>query len=255
MNIFKFIFQNSFAMLSICAGGYSYIVITKEAGGDTFLGICSFAITLIFAMIVYRALEWLAFEMETLRSQSPNSNSKVNRDSGVSSIISLPFTSMTMPKAYLNFHESTNSDFIDVETEPLTDNENETIEEWHDGRKALLDELKEYTKVVFKPFVRESDLPILLQILEDYSNCNMNCTPFTHKPTELNGITAKDIMHYGWNIWARLKPMNRQSTARFLKTAFPEILKETKTSSVYAKMTCDEGSFRIKIIKADESLL
>lgn len=221
MNIFKFIFQSSFAMLSICAGGYSYIVITKVAGGDTFLGICSFAITLIFAMIVYRALEWLAFEMETFRLQSPNNNSKVNRDSGVSSIISLPSTSMTMPKAYLNFHENTNSDLIDVETEPLTDNENETIEEWHDGRKALLDELKEYTKVVFKPFVRESDLPILLQILEDYSNCNMNCTPFTHKPTELNGITAKDIMHYGWNILGKTQAYEQTIYSEISKNRIP----------------------------------
>lgn len=144
---------------------------------------------------------------------------------------------------------------IEVEENEAYDNSNSFAPEKEEIKAELLEDLKVYTSLIFEPYVRETDISILLQILEDFAEGKMNGTTFSRPLSALNGLTVKDFMHYGWNIWARLKPMNRRNTARFLKNAFPTIMKDTKESSIYAKMTCDEGAFSIKIVKLDDSLI
>lgn len=48
--------------------------------------------------------------------------------------------------------------------------------------------------------------------------------------------------------------MNRRSTCRFLKKAFPNVLGEISEQTIYAKMTKDYGAYSIKLIEKEENI-
>lgn len=253
MSIFKTITTGSFSIFAICVGAGSYIYITKGLGGDSFIGICSFSITSILSYILYQVAIWLNQVLMLSESSSQSNQS-------IASEVKIVSLNETAPPI-IEVCDVIQSKF-EEQKEPIVVEENEAPDEFNslapekEGIKAeLLEDLKVYTSLIFEPYVRETDIPILLQILEDFAEGKMNGTTFNRPLSALNGLTVKDFMHYGWNIWARLKPMNRRNTARFLKNAFPTIMKDTKESSIYAKMTCDEGAFSIKIVKLHDSLI
>ena len=91
-------------------------------------------------------------------------------------------------------------------------------------------------------------------IIENYAYGKMPDKPLYLQLSELNGMTVTDLFHFGWNIWFLLKPMNRRSTCRFLKKAFPNVLGEISEQTIYAKMTKDYGAYSIKLIEKEENI-
>jgi hypothetical protein len=264
MNIFKVIMKGSYSIFAICVGAGSYIYITKDIGGDSFIGVCSFGISSILCFILYQVAIWLNQELSFISSKCDYPQSEcftfkeeyeqtklIDYTGATNGDDSTMTTTKENDISVIEFNEQ------QIETreyeEALADDT--YLKEKEESNEELLEELKIYTSLIFEPYVRATDIPILLQILEDFAGGKMNGTTFNRPLSTLNGLTVKDFMHYGWNIWARLKPMNRRNTARFLKNAFPTIMKDTKESSIYAKMTCDEGAFSIKIVKLDDSLI
>lgn len=136
----------------------------------------------------------------------------------------------------------------------------EIIEETQDvvtveaDRQKIVEDLKRYTQFIFGDYFPEKEMPALLQIVDDYADCKISCTPTLCRLSDIGGLKAKDIYHYGWNLWARLKPMDRHATCRFLKNAFPEILKDSSTDTIYRKMTVEDYGCTIQNIKVDEPL-
>ncbi len=53
MEISKQLSRNIYIMFSICFGSGNYLYITKYVGGDVFIGVCAFAVTGIFALMLY----------------------------------------------------------------------------------------------------------------------------------------------------------------------------------------------------------
>ena len=95
----------------------------------------------------------------------------------------------------------------------------------------------------------------LVQILTDYAE-GKDPTPILRNLSELNGLKPKDLYHYGWNIWARLKPMSRRFTCAFLKKAFPNILEDSSEQTIYSKMMedCYVGAVRNVTLNEDLAL-
>lgn len=261
MNIFKVIMKGSYGIFAICVGACSYIYITKDIGGDSFIGLCSFGISSILCFILYQVAIWLNQELSFISSKSDYPQNECSTFKGEYKQTKLiNYTAATNggvqdDSTMTTAKESDISVIAFNEQQIETEEYEENLASDTDFKEKLIDELKIYTSLIFEPYVRATDIPILLQILEDYAQGKMNGTTFNRPLSALNGLTVKDFMHYGWNIWARLKPMNRRNTARFLKKAFPTIMKDTKESSIYAKMTCDEGAFSIKIVKLNDSLI
>lgn len=262
MNIFKVIMRGSYSIFAICVGAGSYIYITKDIGGDSFIGLCSFGISSILCFILYQVVIWLNQELSFISSKSDypqHECSTFKEEYKQTNLINYTVTSNSDDSTMTTTKESDIS-VIELNEQQIETREyeealadNTYLKEEEELNEKLLEELKIYTSLIFEPYVKASDIPILLQILEDFADGKMNGAIFNRPLSALNGLTVKDFMHYGWNIWARLKPMNRRNTARFLKNAFPTIMKDTKESSIYAKMTCDEGAFSIKIVKLDDS--
>ncbi|MGL5979421.1 MAG: hypothetical protein ACRCZY_00800 [Phocaeicola sp.] len=244
MSIFRIIAKGSFGIFAICVGVGSYIYITKGVGGDSFIGICSFGITSILCFILYQAAIWLGKEWLVISTY--HCPAKVENSTQVELNIQPSFTES------LSITNSEVTHISATETEEVSLIE---LEEEKAAKEEILKELRIYTESIFEPFMKEADIQTIIQILDDFADAKINGTTFNRSLSSLKGLTVKDFMHYGWNIWARLKPMSRRSTAHFLKKTFPEIMKDTKASSIYAKMTCDEGAFRIKIVKIEDSLL
>lgn len=248
MSIFRIIAKGSFGIFAICVGVGSYIYITKGVGGDSFIGICSFGITSILCFILYQAAIWLGKELlvtSTYHYPAKVENSKQvepNRQPSFTELLSITNSEVTPISAPIATTKKEEASLVELEEEK-------------EAKEEILKELRIYTESIFEPFMKETDIQIIIQILEDFAQGKISGSTFNRSLSSLNGLTVKDFMHYGWNIWVRLKPMSRRSTSHFLKKAFPEIMKDTKASSIYAKMTCDEGAFRIKIVKLDDSLL
>ena len=117
-----------------------------------------------------------------------------------------------------------------------------------------LEQIKKSVVNDFVPFLSEANLDTLSGIIENYADGKMPDKPLSLPLSELNGMTITDLFHFGWNMWFLLKPMNRRSTCRFLKKAFPNVLGEISEQTIYAKMTKDYGAYSIKLIEKGENI-
>lgn len=250
MNVFSIIARSSYTMFTICTGGGVYIYVTKGLGGDCFVGILGFSLTCVFSFMLYKIGEWIVQLPAPTPCQPIATNGQMDfPENGVIYVEDI--------KAFLDQPDTGIMDESPKASE--SDEMSVVIVEEHednDGneRKQLIDELEKYTWHVFKDYFPERELPTLLQIVEDFADGKIACTSTHCTLSDISGLKAKDIYHYGWNLWARLKPMNRHATCRFLKNAFPEILKDSSVDTIYRKMTVEDFGCTIQNIKVGERL-
>lgn len=115
-----------------------------------------------------------------------------------------------------------NAKSIDID-EPEKEN-NDMEAENAANRETIIEELKEYTRSKIAIHFPSNDLPALLQLVDDFAVGNIACSPVLSKLAEVESLKPKDFYHYAWNLWVRLKPINRRAMCRFIKNAFPNIL-------------------------------
>jgi len=232
MDISKQLSRNIYIMFSICFGGGSYIYITRCVGGDAFIGVCAFAVTGVFALMLYNVCIWF----KTYAFPSLNSIIVSQRQRKGQTIVSIE---KEIPAIAVD-QEIEN----DITTSDLTT----------DVPDCRLEQIKKSVVNDFVPFLSAANLDALNDIIENYADGEMPDKPLCLSLSELNGMTITDLFHFGWNMWFLLKPMNRRTTCRFLKKAFPKILGEISEQTIYAKMTKDYGAFSIKLIEKEENI-
>ncbi len=219
-------------MFSICFGGGNYLYITKYVGGDVFIGVCAFAVTGIFALMLYNVGTWfITYAFPTLNSIIVSHRQR-KRQPVV--IIKEEIPTVTVDQQSEN----------DVPASDLI----------MDVPAVHLEQIKERVVNDFAPFLSVANLDTLNGIIENYADGKMPDKPLCLPLSELNGMTITDLFHFGWNMWFLLKPMNRRSTCRFLKKAFPKDLEEISEQTIYAKMTKDYGAYSIKLIEKEENI-
>lgn len=232
MEISKQLSRNIYIMFSICFGGGNYLYITKYIGGDVFIGVCAFAVTGVFALMLYNVGTWfITYAFPALNSIIVSHRQR-NRQPDVAVMTDIPTVAVD---------EQTETDI------PMSD----LISDIPAGR---LEQIKESIINDFLPFLSGANLDTLNGIIENYAYGKMPDKPLSLLLSELNGITITDLFHFGWNMWFLLKPMNRRSTCRFLKKAFPNVLGEISEQTIYAKMTKDYGAYSIKLIEKEENI-
>lgn len=232
MEISKQLSRNIYIMFSICFGCGSYIYITRCVGGDTFIGVCAFAVTGVFALMLYNVCIWC----KTCAFPSLNSIIVSNRQRKGQTIVSI--------------EEEIPAIAADQEIE----NDNTTSDLSTGVTDCRLEQIKKSIVNDFVPFISAANLDTLNGIIENYADGEMPDKPLCLSLSELNGMTITDLFHFGWNMWFLLKPMNRRATCRFLKKAFPNVLGEISEQTIYAKMTKDYGAFSIKLIEKEENI-
>lgn len=231
MTIFTQLSRNIYMMFSICFGSGSYIYITRCVGGDTFIGVCAFAVTSVLALMLYNVGIWF----KTYAFPSLNSIIVSHRLRKVQTILCI--------------EEEIPAITADQEIE----NDITTSDSTTDVPDCRLEQIKESVVNDFAPFISATNLDALNGIIENYADGEMPDKPLCLSLSELNGMTITDLFHFGWNLWFLLKPMNRRATCRFLKKAFPNVLGEISEKTIYAKMTKDYGAFSIKLIEKEEN--
>lgn len=232
MEISKQLSRNIYIMFSICFGGGNYLYITKYVGGDVFIGVCAFAVTGIFAMMLYNVGAWfITYAFPTLNS-----------------II----VSHRQRKRQLDVTIKTGITTVAVDEQ--TENDIPVSDLISDVPVVRLEQIKDRVVNDFAPFLSVANLDTLNGIIENYADGKMPDKPLCLPLSELNGMTITDLFHFGWNMWFLLKPMNRRSTCRFLKKAFPKVLGEISEQTIYAKMTKDYGAYSINLIEKEENI-
>lgn len=219
-------------MFSICFGGGNYLYITKYVGGDVFIGVCAFAVTGIFALMLYNVGTWF------ITYAFPILNSII--------------VSHRQRKRQLDVTIKTGITTVAVDEQ--TENDIPVSDLISDVPVVRLEQIKERVVNDFAPFLSVANLDTLNGIIENYADGKMPDKPLCLPLSELNGMTITDLFHFGWNMWFLLKPMNRRSTCRFLKKAFPKVLGEISEQTIYAKMTKDYGAYSINLIEKEENI-
>ena len=64
-----------------------------------------------------------------------------------------------------------------------------------------------------------------------------------------------DFYHLIWNLWTRLNTLDRRTSCRFIKNAFPIILENTNEETIYRKMNDTYAKCTIENIPKDEPLI
>ncbi len=141
-----------------------------------------------------------------------------------------------------------------VVVDEQTENEIPVSDLISDVPVVRLEQIKERVVNDFAPFLSVANLDTLNGIIENYADGKMPDKPLCLPLSELNGMTITDLFHFGWNMWFLLKPMNRRSTCRFLKKAFPKVLGEISDQTIYAKMAKDYGAYSINLIEKEENI-
>ncbi|MCD8202908.1 MAG: hypothetical protein LUD48_04645 [Prevotella sp.] len=245
MHILEIIAKGTYIIFSICAGCATYIYITVGIGGDTFIGICFFAITCIFAMLLYKVWQWICYV-----SSSPANSQPAH-------VHPVPFQKRISHGA-VQHQENDIENSLTAECGVCTVQEEAKPEEKSASDRSIQNEIaiKNAKDKVSKDFVRflpEEEMDTLLCIIDDYAHKRMPTNSIDLPLSQLNGMTIIDLYHFGWNIWFLLKPMRRRTTCHFLKKAFPSVLREISENTIYAKMTIDYGAFSIKLIEKEEN--
>lgn len=232
MDISKQLSRNIYIMFSICFGGGSYIYITRCVGGDTFIGVCAFSVTCVFALMLYNVCTWFkTYAFPTLNSIIISHRQRKGQ-------------------ANVSIEEEIPTIAADQEIE----NDITATDLTTDVPDCRLEQIKKSVVNDFVPYLSAANLDALNDIIENYADGEMPDKPLCLSLSELNGMTITDLFHFGWNMWFLLKPMNRRATCRFLKKAFPKILGEISEQTIYAKMTKDYGAFSIKLIEKEENI-
>ena len=248
MNTYQIIARNIYIIFTIIMAGSLYLYITKDLNGDSFIGYCFFAISCVLSFTIYQSTVSLYQSFMAMKSKQVTTSAiltesvefAISRNQEECSY-SIPCKVEEVPEQ--NGHEmyaATNKEH----------SEDESL-----ARQETIQDLSIYTQNLLGKYFPEADMDSLVQILTDYAE-GKSPTPILRHISELNGLKPKDLYHYGWNIWVRLKPMNRRSTCVFLKKAFPHILEGSSIQTIYSKMMddCYMGAVRNIALHEDLSL-
>ncbi|MCD8288944.1 MAG: hypothetical protein LUC26_03400 [Prevotella sp.] len=243
MHIFRIILSGAYTIFSIFVGIAAYIYVTVGIGGDTFIGICFFAIACIFAALIYKVVEWACCVSSSSADSSP---------SVLSSLSPKLLLPDIPPRQEETAHDSPAAREESVAEEKPLPVEKPAAEVQMPDEMAI-ENAKDRVSRDFINFLPDEEMATLMSIIDDYAHKRMPAKSIDLPLSQLNGLTIIDLYHFGWNIWFLLKPMRRRTTCRFLKKAFPVVLREISEGTIYAKMTIDYGAFSIKLIEKEES--
>lgn len=236
--------SGAYTIFSIFVGIAAYIYVTVGIGGDTFIGICFFAIACIFAALIYKVVEWAC----CVSSSSAN-------DKGPDVCLAPSRKMITL--GAVGRQEETAHDSPAAREESVAEEKPLPVEkpaaEAQMPDETAIENAKDRVSRDFINFLPDEEMATLMSIIDDYAHKRMPAKSIDLPLSQLNGLTIIDLYHFGWNIWFLLKPMRRRTTCRFLKKAFPVVLREISEGTIYAKMTIDYGAFSIKLIEKEES--
>ena len=252
MSTYKIIAKNVYMIFTIVIAAGFYIYITYDLKGEPFIGYCVFAISCILSVTIYQSSLSLYDGFVRMKVRKFNTNSEATISSVPSSVDSVQNTTM----------EGSEESAADMDKEiskrentTLAKNATEISESEMKYKQEMIEKLTIYTQNLLGQYFPASDMDALVQILTDYAE-GKDPTPILRNLSELNGLKPKDLYHYGWNIWARLKPMSRRFTCAFLKKAFPNILEDSSEQTIYSKMMedCYVGAVRNVTLNEDLAL-
>ena len=103
-----------------------------------------------------------------------------------------------------------------------------------------------YTQNEFAVYCSDNDLDLLCKYVIRYAEKK---SLQGIKPIIINGLSNLDFYHFGWNIWNHFKISKQIEVASFLKTVFPEILKDVEIETIKRHLKDDELKGNIKIRK------
>lgn len=262
----RIIYQTIYCVITIFVGGISYIYITAGLHGDSVMGVLSIVITCVIAAALYRVILQLIEESSRPPRRRRNSRSTAapSRPSQpatppfeVKTVLCLPPVVSEEEKKRREEEEKQRQEEerLRLEEEEKQEQEEKRLRlEAEQKRQEMIEQLKVYTQHVFEDYFPEKEMPILLQIVDDYAEGKIACTACRCALSDINGLRPKEFYHYGWNLWKRLDSLDRRATCRFLKNAFPEILKGISVDTIYRKMTNNDFDCIIKNIKIEEPL-
>lgn len=262
----RIIYQTIYCVITIFVGGISYIYITAGLHGDSVMGVLSIVITCVIAVALYRVILQLIEE-----SSRPPRRRRTPRHTATSIRPSQPATPPFEVKTVLCLPPVVSEDekkrqeeerkHLEEERQRQEEEERLRLEEEkrlrleaEQKRQETIVQLKVYTQRIFEDYFPEKEMPTLMQIVDDYAEGKIACTACHCALSDINGLRPKEFYHYGWNLWIRLKPIDRRATCRFLKNAFPEILKGISVDTIYRKMTNNDFDCIIRNIKIEEPL-
>ncbi|MBQ0062843.1 MAG: hypothetical protein KBS94_02300 [Prevotella sp.] len=201
-------------------GGLSYWFITVNCGLDNFLGLVAFVSTLILTKII----------LITVRCLLGN---------------------RTTPIIYNNVeHEDARLAGQDLSEDASLN----TKREKEDEAANTLHEIVAYTSLTLNAFFCSEDMELIKDSVLSFKASASDITPIERPLSAMNGLTTKDLYHFGWNVGRRLEK-SRDEIAWFLRHLFPLVFANTDHSTIVKKMTNNDGAFRIRCVPLGESLL
>jgi len=106
-----------------------------------------------------------------------------------------------------------------------------------------------YTQKSFAPYATDDETNRLSDYIGMYAN-KLNMKDL--KPIKINNqLTSLDIYHFGWNIWNHFRIGKQEDMACFLKSVFPNILRDVEPETIKKHLKDDE---RKGIIKTQENI-
>ncbi len=160
--------------MTLFACAISYIYVVNGLKCSPALGLCSVATSAVVAYTTYLVLLDIA--------NGKDRNKKVQENSA---------------DDFKQQHEEEKRDVnespVEVDTKKPNDKDEATVEK----AKA---ECKAYMEKVIAPFFPESVMPSLLQLVDDYANGIIRCTPIMIGIDETKGLRPFDFYHLIWNI-------------------------------------------------------
>ncbi|MCE5224231.1 MAG: hypothetical protein LLG05_00005, partial [Porphyromonadaceae bacterium] len=125
-------------------------------------------------------------------------------------------------------------------TEPpsLEDIRNEQLQNKAKEREEKLNVALNYTRKTFAPYISDGQIEILCGNLQLYVD-KLNPEKLRSIKTTKD-LSSVDISHFGWNIWNHFNIGKRIEIAHFLKSVFPDILKDVEVESIKSHLKDDE---------------
>ena len=219
--------------LLVCAISYIYVVNGLKC--DPALGICSVAIDAVLAYTIHRVILSIYEEKHI----SHCSHRKVQKK----------------PCANAE-RQATDGKLIRNENHIIqADKNKEQRDACKGNHERAIVECKAYMKKVVSPFFPQYIMLDLLQLVDDYANGVIQCTPIMIGINDTNGLRPIDFFHLVWNLWTHLNTLDRRASCRFIKNAFPMILENTNEETIYRKMNDTYAKCTIENIPKDEPLV
>lgn len=232
MNISRLISVSIYVMMTLLVCAISYIYVVNGLKCDPALGICSVAIDAVLAYTIHR----IVLSIYEKKHISRCSHCKVQK------------------KPCANAERQATDGKL-IRNEIQADKNKEQRDAYKGNHEVSITECKAYMKKVVSPLFSESIMPDLLQLVDDYANGVIRCTPIMIGINDTNGLRPIDFFHLVWNLWTHLNTLGRRASCRFIKNAFPMILENTNEETIYRKMNDTYAKCTIENIPKDEPLV